>query len=91
MITNLGDVPERGVELREAGRYSGAKVLTIILNELKSIVVIRNVRSMLEGKLVDVRILVKKIEVNKTSFYNHNNKHRLILDPRTPKISCRYP
>ncbi|KAH0690822.1 hypothetical protein KY289_018180 [Solanum tuberosum] len=81
LITNSGDVPEDGVELREAGRCSGRE----------SIAEIRNVRSGLEDELDDVRRMVKKIEVNETSFYNGYNKCRLVLIPHPPRISCRYP
>ncbi|WMV48907.1 hypothetical protein MTR67_042292 [Solanum verrucosum] len=82
-----GDVPEGGVELREVGNCSGEEMVTIRFNESKSIAESRNVRSRLEGELDDIRRMVRKIEVKETSL----NKRRLVLIPRPPKISCRYP
>lgn len=64
---------EDGVELRESSKCSGAEVVTIIFNELKSKAKIRKVQSKLEGELDEVRRIVKKIEVKETSFYNGNN------------------
>ncbi|KAH0751471.1 hypothetical protein KY290_004692 [Solanum tuberosum] len=90
LITNLGDVPEGGVELKEDGNCSGEVVVRISLNESKS-AEIRNVRSRLEGELDDVRRMVKKVEVRETSLHNANDKCRLVLIPHPPKISCRYP
>ncbi|KAH0633412.1 hypothetical protein KY284_036198 [Solanum tuberosum] len=68
-ITNStsGDVPEAGVELRENGSCSGGEVVTISLNEWKSICEIINVRRRLEGQLHHVRRMLNKIEVKETS------------------------
>ncbi|KAG5579024.1 hypothetical protein H5410_049651 [Solanum commersonii] len=82
-----GDVPEGGIELRDVNNCSGEEMVTIRFNESKSIVESRNVRSRLEGELDDIRRMVRKIEVKETSL----NKRRLVLIPRPPKISCRYP
>ena len=60
-------MPKCGVELREAGSCSGANLVTISLNDSRSIGEIINVRMRLEGKLYHVRLIVKKIRVKETS------------------------